>query len=384
MFEFWYKIKTAAIPVLLKWGNDFYKQKRYDKAIKLYKRILKTDSKHFAARANLATAYFETGDFTASIPYFLSIIQDDFSNPWWHNYLAQSYQKTFVFDLALDEAFLAVELSKGAKEQELNLAYTIYETSDEKGCEFIKPLLKKWYQKYPESGIAKQCYKSFFYDKNFTCSETKYVESLFDVFAPDFETVLHDLNYQSPQDIADILDAHFSAVGNSKKMRILDLGCGSGLCGKYLAAKSFCGDIFGVDLSAQMVHEASKKNIYKQLIKDDIISFLSKENFGFDIIVAADVLTYFGALDSIINLVKKSLNNEGIFAFSISQNSLNQKEFFLTPSSRFVHTLSYVKKVLQNNDFAMLKIEDKVLRTEGGKDIKGYIIMAQKNKKNLR
>ena len=120
------------------------------------------------------------------------------------------------------------------------------------------------------------------------------------------------------------------------------------------------------------------------MIKDDIISFLSKENFGFDIIVAADVLTYFGALDSIINLVKKSLNNEGIFAFSISQNSLNQKEFFLTPSSRFVHTLSYVKKVLQNNDFAMLKIEDKVLRTEGGKDIKGYIIMAQKNKKNLR
>lgn len=378
MFEFWHKIKSAAIPGLLKRANDFYKQKKYNKAIKLYKRILKRDSKHFAARANLATAYFEIGDFTTSIPCLLRVIKNDFANPWWHNYLAQSYQKTFVFDLALDEAWLAVELSKGAKEQELNLAYTIYEISDEKGRKFIEPILKKWYQKYPDSGIAKQCYKSFFYDKNFACSNQEYVESLFDVFAPDFDAVLSDLHYRSPQDIAAFLADYFSAAKLVPHLKILDLGCGSGLCGKYLRPKFPDSIIYGVDISSRMLEEASRKNIYKKLIKKDINDYLSSQKSKFEIIVAADVLTYFGELDSLFDNILKTLAPQGVFAFSISQNKVNSKDFFLTPSSRFVHSVKYVENLLEKRGLNIVTKEQKILRKEGEKDIVGYIILAVK------
>ena len=378
MFGFLFHRKSEGISSILQRANSFYSNKKFNKAIKLYKQILNIDSMHFAARANLATAYFETGKFSLSIPYFLSLLEDDFSNPWWHNYLSQAYQNIGKFELAIKEAWQAFELDDKDKSHQLNLAYTIYETSEEIGIDSVKSLLSKWYKKYPQSCIAKQCYKSFFYDKQFDCSEIEYIENLFDVFAPDFEDVLQNLDYQSPQDIAKILWHYFFSLKTVSSKRILDLGCGSGLCGKYLKEKFSDSIIFGVDISSNMLQEAAAKNIYFKLIKDDIIHCLTKIRTKFDIVVAADVLTYFGRLDSVVKYTTQVLNYGGVFCFSISKNIFNKKDFFLTPSSRFVHSLEYIKKLLEKNGLLGLQIEEKELRKEGEKSITGYIILAIK------
>jgi len=51
---------------------------------------------------------------------------------------------------------------------------------------------------------------------------------------------------------------------NFKDVQIMDLGCGTGLVGKYLAGAGF-KDIVGLDISPNMLEEASNKGVYKEL-----------------------------------------------------------------------------------------------------------------------
>lgn len=362
---------------MLKKANDLYVAKKYMPAIKIYAKILKDDADDFASLANTATAYFELKKYSDSIPFFRRVILMDSTNPWWYNYMSQSLQKCGEFDDALYNAWQAVLHGENDNAHHLNLAYTIYEISDEKGRKKTDSILKKWYKKYPENQIAEQCYKSYFYDQNFSRSNPKYVEELFDVFAPDFDNVLAGLNYDSPKIIAQILSDFLSSSIN-EKITILDLGCGSGLCGKYIKKIFKKSHITGVDISAKMLENAKKKNVYDRLIKCDIDNCFCNEKYKFDAVVASDVLTYFGELDSIFKKVVSILNEKGVFVFTVSKNQTNENDYFLMPSSRFVHSYKYVKETIKKYGFDIIKFEEKILRKEGEKDVFGTVYLIKK------
>ncbi len=377
MFWFQAKNKEKKIAAYLQEANQLYEQKKYPQAADIYKKILRLDSNHFAATANLAVCYFELEEHEKAVLYFKQTIEEDSINPWWHNYLSQSYQKIGQYTEALDEAWHAVCLSQGQDEHQLNLAYTIYETATEKGQDLIDSLLLKWYQSYPQSGIVKQSYKSFYPDKNFKGSDIEYIEKLFDVFASDFDAVLADLEYDSPRYIAEKLSSLWSDKMNEKK-RILDLGCGSGLCGKFIKEMLPKTQIYGVDISANMLKEAEKKQAYIKLVKSDIAHCFNRTKSMFDAVVSSDVFTYFGALDSLFLNVADSLCSQGLFIFTISKNELNQEPYFLMPSSRFVHCGEYVEDLLKKSGFKLLQKQEKILRKEGDKEVVGWVFVGCK------
>lgn len=383
VFNFWFQPPQQKIASYLQKANLCYEQHKFAASIKLYRKILKLDPQHFAAQANWATASFEIGDYAASIPLFEKLIEVDSTNPWWSNYLAQACQKNNNFSKALNAAWQAVCLSQGQNEHHLNLAYTIYETAEEKGLDFVDSILQKWYREFGSNGIVRQCYKSFYPDQNFTCSEPEYVESLFDVFAPDFDKVLQDLEYDSPQVIAQMLFAFYKSKPDIK-IKVLDLGCGSGLCGQAIKKKIKNSHLIGVDISANMLKEANLKNAYERLLKCNIIDCFSKLKYKLDVVTASDVLTYFGRLDLLFQAIADSLKKDGVFVFTISQNFCNNKDYHLMPSSRFVHSENYVKNILAKNGFAIIKNEEKVLRKEGEKDVIGRVFLAVKKQKNPR
>lgn len=377
MFGFLFRLSPVKTAKILQKANSLYEQQKFARAIPLYKKILRSDSTHFAAMANLAVCYFEVEEYALSIPLFCRSAELDSANPWWHNYLSQSYQKTGRFAEALEAAWQAVELSGGAAEHHLNMAYTVYETADEKGRGFVEPYLQKWYKKYKENGIVQQSYKSFFYDKNFRSSNLDYVEKLFDVFAENFDEVLNGLEYHSPSEIAQSLKGIF-ADKKPEKIRVLDLGCGSGLCGKYIKEQMPETDITGVDISEKMLVEAEAKKVYDKLVKSDLMSCFDNIKNKFDAVVASDVLTYFGSLDSLFACVADSLIKGGVFIFTVSINTTNSKDWFLQPCSRFAHNEKYVGKMIAKNGFEIIKNEEKILRREGDKNVVGRLISAYK------
>lgn len=362
---------------MLKRANALYLKKKYRSAIKIYERILQLDSTNFPATANTATAYFEIQQFDKSIPFLKKTITMDSGNPWWYNYLSQALQKCGDSLSALDNAWMAVLYGEDDNAHHLNLAYTIYEASEELEHKKTDSFLKKWYKKYPQNPIAEQCFKSYFYDKNFTASNPEYVEELFDAFASDFDNVLAELNYDSPNIIAQYLSEYFDKKKN-ENLTILDIGCGSGLCGECIKKIFKKSVLTGVDISSQMLIKAGEKNVYNKLVKSDIISCFCNKNSAYDVVVASDVLTYFGDLDSIFKKVDSLIYKNGVFIFTISENKMNKNDFFLMSSSRFVHTSKYVESVVKKFEFKVIKKAKKVLRKEGEKDVEGIIYLVKK------
>jgi len=298
-------------------------------------------------------------------------------NYWAWNLLSQAAQKNKNYALALDAGLKAVCASKGEMSQHLNLAYAIYEIALEKGQDFIIPTLKKWHQKYPQNSIVLQSWHSFFPSQNFTRSDPEYIKNVFDCFSDSFEETLADLDYRVPQYIADISKENLSYLFH-KKISILDLGCGTGLCAKRLVAIFKKALFYGVDLSSQMLKEAKKKSLYKQLICDDIERYLSEQNKKFDLIVAADVFTYFGSLKSMFFNAGLSLKKGGHIIFSISENTSSDSLWQQHISGRFLHSKKYIENILNESGFYDIKFEYCCLRKEAEKEVMGWIIIATK------
>jgi len=73
------------------------------------------------------------------------------------------------------------------------------------------------------------------------------------------------MGYPDPKYVAKFVDKYTKKNNwNATKVNILDLGCGTGLVGKNLAESGFT-NIYGVDISPNMLEEASFKGVYREL-----------------------------------------------------------------------------------------------------------------------
>jgi predicted TPR repeat methyltransferase len=68
----------------------------------------------------------------------------------------------------------------------------------------------------------------------------------------------------------------------------------------------------------------------------------------------------------------------GVFIFTISENKINENDYFLMPSSRFVHSQKYVENMIKKYAYIVIKNERKILRKEGDKDIVGQVYLIKK------
>ncbi|MBS4773151.1 MAG: methyltransferase domain-containing protein [Proteobacteria bacterium] len=393
-------------------GNKYYVAGDYVRANKYYCKILRRRPHDFSALCNHAAAslflkdydaaktgantliknfpqqacgwslrgraLLEEGGCAAAVDDLQQAVRLDAADCWNYNYLAQALQKCGRRNDAAEAALRAVEISGGEDSQQLNLAYTLYENSLEDGAASVHGILQKWHEKYPQNPIAEQSWKSFFYDENYTKPDARYVEKVFDSFAASFDETLLNLEYDSPRKIAEILFRNFKP-DSAVRYQILDLGCGTGLCGRALDSLFKKRFLTGIDLSAPMLEKARAKRCYDRLLKAEIEQYLSQADERFDVVVSADVLTYFGALDKLFSRVHSVLNDGGCFAFSATRNGVNEKDYFLHPSGRFIHAEKYLENRLQKNGFRIVEKVDSVLRKEGENDVCGWIFLATKN-----
>ena len=97
----------------------------------------------------------------------------------------------------------------------------------------------------------------------------EYVQNLFDEYASYFEdSLINKLEYKTPKIIVDMI---VSKNLNISLGSILDLGCGTGLIGKEI--RKFCKKLVGIDLSSLMLEQAKNKNIDKDVIIFNQVSF---------------------------------------------------------------------------------------------------------------
>lgn len=199
-----------------------------------------------------------------------------------------------------------------------------------------------------------------------------FVEALFDQYATKFEAALVDqLDYCAP----DLLRRRLEGQGpeaQGRFARMLDLGCGTGLAG--VALRDLCDWMAGYDISAGMLAEARAKGLYDLLEKRDLAALEPVEP-SYDLIVAADVFIYLGALEQIVGWCVGALRPGGTLAFTVERG---EAPVALRDSRRFAHSADYVAQLLQDAGLAEVTLVTATLRRDRGADVEGLVVTARR------
>lgn len=202
-----------------------------------------------------------------------------------------------------------------------------------------------------------------------------YVKELFDQYADHFDTHLQEqLAYQVPQLLQATLQ-DLKIGQNTALSHAIDLGCGTGLCGDFLAA--IATRITGVDLSEKMLAKARARAIYDDLICDDILHYLVQHTNTVDLLIAADVLVYLGDLERLFGLFRDRLQTGGYVAFSVEES--DSSEISLQASQRYAHSAAYLKRLADQYRFNFLHCSRHIGRRDGQQNLTSLIVVLQSN-----
>ena len=197
-----------------------------------------------------------------------------------------------------------------------------------------------------------------------------YVRALFDRYAPRFDADLEGrLGYRTPALLAALIER--SGVAPTKTLRVLDLGCGTGLSGVALAP--FATRMEGLDLSPRMLEEAARRNIYAALHEADLEFFVRAHPGEWDLIAAADVLNYLGELAPALQGIARALTPGGIAAFSIETGEGGG--YALGEGLRYRHDPEHVAALAQAAGLREQARESVVLREERGAPVRGTLFV---------
>jgi predicted TPR repeat methyltransferase len=203
-----------------------------------------------------------------------------------------------------------------------------------------------------------------------------YVRSLFDHYAPRFDQALADLSYRAPALLREAVETACRAGGRTMRWgSMLDLGCGTGLGGA--AFRAHVDWLVGVDLSPGMIEQARRKGLYDRLATEDIARFLADQTAGnarFDLIVAADALTYFAGLDGLFAAVARVLAHGGMFAFTVETHA--GEGVVLGEKLRCAHGAGHVRTALADAGWTLRHWASSSIRTENRLPVPGLLVVA--------
>lgn len=197
---------------------------------------------------------------------------------------------------------------------------------------------------------------------------------LFDDMAEFYDLhMVRGLKYRLPQQVAEKITALYP----DKKLNILDLGCGTGLLGVFLGPIE--GFLIGVDISQKMLAQAARHGLYDRFHNVNLLDALKDTPDGlYQVIAALDVFIYAGDISGAIADALRILAPGGHLMFSCETASEDGPDLVLQATGRYAHKRSHIEALCRNAGFAMLDIQDTVLREENQQPVSGFVVMAHK------
>ncbi|MCO8120428.1 methyltransferase domain-containing protein [Stieleria sp. TO1_6] len=196
-----------------------------------------------------------------------------------------------------------------------------------------------------------------------------YIRAVFDRYSTRFdERLVGELDYRGPSEVQRVLRTQ---VGNQiEGARLLDIGCGTGLAGPLF--RSTASLIHGIDLSPQMIQVAQQRGVYDALWVGEIVATLSCHREPYEIVLAIDVLVYFGDLVPFFAAVRNVMAPGAVLAVSVEKGTTGYQ---LAGSRRYVHGLDYVRSAAAASGMRFCHTESVSLRKEAGKELEFEVIL---------
>jgi len=237
-------------------------------------------------------------------------------------------------------------------------------------------LARRRVELWPRSAAARYLLASLQGDAPPERSPDDYLVESFDAFADTFEAHLVGvLGYDVPEKLGALVR---EVVEPGRLHDALDAGCGTGLCGPWL--RPLARHLTGVDLSPKMLDRARERGLYDALACEELTAFLRRSPGAFDLIVAADVLIYFGDLGPLFTAAADALRPGGLLAASFEASEASEQDgagHSLRASGRFAHALRYVERVAAP---ALTRVTSRstTLRREGRQRVGGHLMVLRR------
>jgi predicted TPR repeat methyltransferase len=234
-------------------------------------------------------------------------------------------------------------------------------------------IFEEWLAEEPDDPIATHMLSACTGREIPVRASNGYVERTFDSFAASFESKLAKLSYRAPALVAAMLDD--SGLEAARQLDVLDAGCGTGLCGPLIAG--YARRLTGVDLSAGMLAHAKEKQVYDELVQAELTGYLRDHPEAFDVIISADTLVYFGALEEVMVAAAGAIRAGGVLIFTVERAADGVADFRLETHGRYTHAQPYVEQLLTRCGFTP-EIAHAELRMESAVPVAGLVVRARR------
>jgi predicted TPR repeat methyltransferase len=196
-----------------------------------------------------------------------------------------------------------------------------------------------------------------------------FVRGVFDSMASDFDRhLVQDLHYTLPQVVA----AWWARqLASPPSLRLLDLGCGTGLLVRALRTAGVTCEATGVDLVPSMIEVAQSHGLYRSLACSAIDRFLAPCSDQFDGVALLDVLIYTGDPAPTLAAIHRLLTGNGRVIFSVEHAADSRRLWQLHTTGRYQHGLDALRVWLAENGYQILHHEPIDVRLERGQPIRG-------------
>jgi predicted TPR repeat methyltransferase len=284
--------------------------------------------------------------------------------------LAEAGQDAGELEIALDEGRRALALQPDAEMVHTVHGQTLYALRAAGHAEQAQREAAAWLSAHPDSATARHLAPPLMDAPPPRRASEPYVRATFDAFAESFDDRLGALGYNGPRIIAERL----CAARPDGAETLLDIGCGTGLVGP--AVRPLVQHLEGLDLSPAMLARAAERNVYDALHESDAEAFLNGDAARWDVVIAADVLIYFGDLEPLTAAVAAALRADGLFI--ATSEEADGGSWQLHPSGRYRHSRRYLGEVLAGAGLSVERVDRILLRQEGDRPVDALALVARR------
>ena len=120
------------------------------------------------------------------------------------------------------------------------------------------------------------------------------------------------------------------------------------------------------------------ESLYDELVVGELCEFMRRNREAFDVVLSADTLCYFGALEEALAAAHVCLRPGGLLLFTVERWTTPDPEarYCMQVHGRYAHAASYVRSALAASGFRVVELREEVLRSEIGADVGGLVAAA--------
>lgn len=353
-------------------GNVLNESGRLEEARERYQQVLEISPEHVDTLVNMGVVHNGLRESTEALEYLekaLTIDPDHAAG--WHN-LGNAYSQLKSYEKAKSAFEKSAKLEPGNTKSLKEIAKILYKSGNKK--ESVKTL-QRLLEQNPDDEIAKHMIAAFGGSEVPDRASELFVVQTFDNYATSFDESLARLEYKAPEIVGDALRRLTKA---DRRIDILDIGCGTGLCGPIV--KPLASKLVGVDLSAGMLRKAKLRDTYDSLHLAELTDFMQKSDATYDAIICVDTFVYFGKLDEAFVAAESILNPCGHLVFTVERHTLDESadDFQLQYHGRYSHVDDYLERALSATGLVVQSLTPVVPRIELGEPVNGLLVVAYK------